>query len=149
MMEDESNMYHITYLGHHTCPNLSHHEVVLDFQDSKNHHSVSNSPSTITNIHIDPSIKQEVVDSKEQSTDISDNVSSANDGKSSSPIIWNDVLMGDLGSCHEGVSFIRFDNEDSCASTSSHDYLNDFLNNDCLLSEDLLFLDQPHGLKPL
>ncbi|KAK1409272.1 hypothetical protein QVD17_35798 [Tagetes erecta] len=137
-MEDGSNNYHITYLGHHTCPNLSHHGVVLDFE---NHPNVSDSPSTITNIHIDPSIKQEVVDSKDQSIDISDNVSSANDVNSSSPISWNEVFMGDLGSL-----IMRVDNEDSCTtSTSSHGYLNDFLNNDDLLSESLLFLDQSHG----
>ncbi|KAI3808977.1 hypothetical protein L1987_24940 [Smallanthus sonchifolius] len=134
--EDGSNMFHITYFGQHTCPTpstLSHHEVVLDFEDSKNHTLFSNSPSTITNIHIDPSVKQEV-DSKAPSTDVSDNLSSGNDDHSS--IRWNEVLRADLGSCHEGASFLRFDLEDS--STSSHGYLTDFLNNGDLLSDILL-----------
>ncbi|XP_076948436.1 WRKY DNA-binding transcription factor 70-like [Bidens hawaiensis] len=122
-LEDESNMYHITYLGHHTCPTFTNHEVVLDFQDFKNHYQVSiNSPSTITNVHIDTSVKQEVVDSKDQSTDVSDNVSSANDDNSSQALRWNDVL--------------RFGHEDSCASTSSQDLLFNvsFLGSDDLLS---------------
>lgn len=121
-LEDESNMYHITYLGHHTCPTFTNHEVVVDFQDFKNHYQVSiNSPSTITNVHIDPSVKQEVVDSKDQSTDVSDNVSSANDDNSSQALRWNDIL--------------RFGHEDSCASTSSHDLYNmSFFSSDDLLS---------------
>ncbi|KAI3800032.1 hypothetical protein L1987_35339 [Smallanthus sonchifolius] len=130
-LEDETNMYHITYIGRHTCPTSSHREIVLDFKDFKNHHHVPNSPSTITNIHIDPFVKQEV-DSKDQST-VSENVSSANDENSSPALMWNEIFMGDLGSCHEGASFMRFDHDDSCASTSSHGYLNmDFLNNDGL-----------------
>ncbi|XP_076896641.1 WRKY DNA-binding transcription factor 70-like [Bidens hawaiensis] len=121
-LEDESNMYHITYLGHHTCPTFTNHELVLDFKDFKNHYQVSiNSPSTITNVHIDPSVKQEVVDSKDQSTDVSDNVSSANDDNSSQALRWNDIL--------------RFGHEDSCASASSHDLFNmSFLSSDDLLS---------------
>ncbi|KAI3793147.1 hypothetical protein L1987_35762 [Smallanthus sonchifolius] len=131
MLEDESNMYHITYIGRHTCPSFSHHEIVLDFKDFKKHHHVPKSPSTITNIHIDPFVKQEAVDSKDQST-ISENVSSANDENSSQALRWNEIFMGDLGS-----SFMRFDHEDSCASTSSHGYLSniDFLNNDDILSD--------------
>ncbi|KAI7749309.1 hypothetical protein M8C21_023644 [Ambrosia artemisiifolia] len=137
-LEDESNMYHITYLGKHTCPYMAHHEVVLNFQDFKNNCQVPNSPSTITNVHTDPSVKQEV-DSKDQSIDVSDNVSSANDVNSSTPLRWNEIFGAGLGSCHEGASFMRFDNEDSCASTSSHGYMYmDFLNNDDLLSGGLL-----------
>ncbi|KAI3704982.1 hypothetical protein L1987_75212 [Smallanthus sonchifolius] len=136
--EDESNMFHITYFGHHTCPTpgtLSHQQVVLDFEDSKNNTLFSNSPSTITNIRIDPSVKQEV-DSKAPSTDVSDNLSSGNDDHSS--IRWNEVLGADLGTCHEGASFLRFELEDSCASTSSHGYLTDFINNGDLLNDILL-----------
>ncbi|XP_023735861.1 WRKY DNA-binding transcription factor 70 [Lactuca sativa] len=149
-LEDESNMYHITYFGHHTCPtlnNFSHSGVVLDFNGgaSKNPHSLSNSPSAITNFQVQPSIKQEV-ESKTQSTDVSvsDNVSSANDGYShnSSPALeWNEIWQhNQLGSSgHEGPPFMWFDNEDSCASTSSHGYLDmDFLNNDGF-SSDFLF----------
>ncbi|XP_076927284.1 putative WRKY transcription factor 54 [Bidens hawaiensis] len=137
--EDESNMFHITYFGHHTCPppdhTLTHREVVLDFETSKNRNLFPNSPSTI---HIEPSVKQEV-ESKDQSTDVSDNISSGNDDHSSSVLRWNEVLRGDLVSCHEDGSFMRFDHEDSCASTCSNAYLNmDFLNNDDLLS-DILF----------
>lgn len=131
-LEDDSNMYHITYFGHHTCPthnDFSHSRVVLDFNDSKNHHSFSNSPSTITNIQVQPSIKQEA-DSKAQSTDMSDNVSSANDGHSSLDFEWNDIWHNHLGSGHEGAPFMWLDQDDSCASTSHHGYLDmDFLNN--------------------
>ncbi|KAL8247864.1 hypothetical protein R6Q59_009080 [Mikania micrantha] len=135
-LEDESNMYQITYLGHHSCPTLSHREVVLDFEDFKKHHHVSNSPSTITNIHNTPSVKQEVDSKQDQSGDVSDIVSSANDENTSPAMTWNDILMYDLGSYHEGASFMRFDhNEDSCASNSSNGYLNDDLfNNDFLSS---------------
>ncbi|XP_076884022.1 WRKY DNA-binding transcription factor 70-like [Bidens hawaiensis] len=138
--EDESNMFHITYFGHHTCPppdhTLTHHEVVLAFETSKNHNLFPNSPSAI---HIEPTVKQEA-ESKDQSTDVSDNISSGNDDHSSSALRWNEILRGDhLGSCHQDGSFMRFDHEDSCASTSSNAYFNmDFLNNGDLLS-DILF----------
>ncbi|KAJ0772033.1 putative transcription factor WRKY family [Helianthus annuus] len=142
--EGESNMFHITYFGKHTCPSpdsLSHqhYEVVLNLEDSKNNNLLPNSPSTITNIHT--CVKQEV-ESKAQSTDVSDNISSGNDDQSSSAIRWNEVLRADLGSCHEGASFMRFDLEDSSASTSSHGYLNmdfHFLNNGDFLSDIIQF----------
>lgn len=143
-LEDETKMYHITYFGHHTCPtlsNFSHSGVVLDFNASKIHHSFSNNPSTITNTQVQPSIKQEV-DSKTQSTDVSDNVSSANyDGNSSPAVEWNEIWPNHLGSGHEGEpSFMWFDHEDSCASTSQHDYLDmDFLNNDDF-SSDFIYI---------
>ncbi|KAM0023655.1 putative transcription factor WRKY family [Helianthus debilis subsp. tardiflorus] len=141
-LEDGSNMYHITYLGKHTCPSVTHHEFVLNFQDFKNTYHVSNSPSTITNAHIDPSVKQEV-DSKDQSTDVSDIISSANDENTSPPLRWDEILGAGLGSCHEGASYMRFDHEDSCASTSSHGYMYmDYLNNDDLLSGGIGLLDQ-------
>ncbi|KAI7747138.1 hypothetical protein M8C21_033317 [Ambrosia artemisiifolia] len=131
-LEGESNMFHITYFGQHTCPpsdSLSHkHEVVLDFEDTKNHNLFPKSPSTITNIHIDPYVKQEA-DSKTQST-VSDNISSGNDDQSSSALRWNEVLRADLG------SFMRFDHEDSSASTMSHGYVDmDLLNNGDFLSD--------------
>ncbi|KAD5961399.1 hypothetical protein R6Q59_014324 [Mikania micrantha] len=139
-LEDDSNMYHITYFGRHTCPNpntLAHHELVLDFKDSKKHNLFSNNPSTIRNIQSDPSVKQEA-DSKAQSTDVSDIISSANDDHSSQSIKWDEVFSADLGSFHEGSSLLRFDLEDSCASTRSHDYLNEFFNNGDLLGDILL-----------
>ncbi|KAJ0909541.1 putative transcription factor WRKY family [Helianthus annuus] len=142
--EGESNMFHITYFGKHTCPSpdslsQQHYEVVLNLEDSKNNNLLPNSPSTITNIHT--CVKQEV-ESKAQSTDVSDNISSGNDDQSSSAIRWNEVLRADLGSCHEGASFMRFDLEDSSASTSSHGYLNmdfHFLNNGDFLSDIIQF----------
>lgn len=137
-LEDDSNMFHITYFGHHTCPTLknvshSHSGVVLEFNDSKNHHSFSNSPSTITNIQVQSSIKQEV-DSKAQSIDASDNVSSANYDGHSSPVAlgWNNDIWGNhLGTGYEDEPFMwPFDHEDSCASTSPHGYLDlDLFNN--------------------
>ncbi|MFS7958365.1 putative transcription factor WRKY family [Helianthus anomalus] len=142
--EGESNMFHITYFGKHTCPSpdslsQQHYEVALNLEDSKNNNPLPNSPSTNTNIHT--SVKQEV-DSKAQSTDVSDNISSGNDDQSSSAIRWNEVLRADLGSCHEGASFMRFDLEDSSASTSSYGYLNmdfHFLNNGDFLSDIIQF----------
>ncbi|GJS66369.1 probable WRKY transcription factor 70 [Tanacetum coccineum] len=128
-LEDGSEMFHITYFGHHTCPSpnsFSKNGVVLDFKDSKNHPYFSSSPSTITNVPIDTFVKQEVEYSKAQSTDVSDNVSSANEGHSAPPLGWNEVLRGDFGE-----SFMGFDHEDSSASTSSHSYLMmdmDFIN---------------------
>nr|WCL15227.1 WRKY4002 [Atractylodes chinensis] len=150
-LEDESNMFHITYFGHHTCPcpttnAFSHSGVVLDFNDSKNHRYFPNSPSSLTNIHIDPSIKLEA-ESKAQSTDVSDNVSSANDDHSPPTLGWMDVLIDDLdhghghGHHHDHgpTSFKGFEYEDSSASTSSYGYLFDvdFLNEDGLLNEFL------------
>lgn len=133
-LEDGSNLFHITYFGYHTCfttPNTFPNQgVVLDFKISKNHPHFSNNPSTITNDRTEPSIKQEV-DSKAQSIDVSDNISSANNGHSSPTLGWNEVFMNDLG-----TSFMGFDNEDSCASTSSHSYLNmDFLANGDFLGD--------------
>lgn len=128
-LDDGSDMYHITYFGHHTCPSpnsFPKHRAVLDFKDSKNQQYFSASPSTITNIPINPFVKQEV-DSKAQSTDVSDNVSSANEGHSAPPLGWNEVLRGEFG-----ASFMGFDHEEySSASTSSHSYLMDmdFINN--------------------
>lgn len=140
-LEDESNMYHITYFGHHTCPTLntfSSSGVVLDFNASKSHHSFSNSLSTITNIQVQSSIKQEADDSMTQSTDVSDNVSSGNDGHSPPGLEWNEMLHDHLGPGHQGAPFMWFDHEDSCASTSPHDYLDmGFLNNDEFSSEFL------------
>ncbi|XP_071734362.1 probable WRKY transcription factor 54 [Rutidosis leptorrhynchoides] len=124
-LDDESNMFNITYFGYHTCPSpnsFSQHGLVLDFGDSKNHKNFSNNPSTITNVHTDPFVKQEV-DSKVQTTEnTSDNTSTANDDYSStSNLVWNmndhELLMG-------------FDHEGSCGSTSSNSYLNmEFFNN--------------------
>ncbi|KAK9061006.1 hypothetical protein SSX86_018186 [Deinandra increscens subsp. villosa] len=144
-LEDGSHKFHITYLGHHTCPTFSNHELVLDFEDFKNRHIVSKSPSVITTNNNTPSIKQELVDSKDQSAEVSDIFSSANnnDENSSSPadtLRWNEILRGD----HEVASFMsRFDHEDSCVSTSSHDHYMyiDFLNNDDLPSGSFSLLD--------
>lgn len=122
-LEDGSDMFHITYFGHHTCPasptSFSKHGLVLDFQDSKRHQYFSASPASITNIPIDTFVKQEV-DSKAQSTDVSDNVSSADEGHSAPPLGWNEVFGDDYD-----ASFIGFDHEDSSASTSSHSNLMD------------------------
>nr|XP_043634609.1 WRKY DNA-binding transcription factor 70-like [Erigeron canadensis] len=130
-LEDESNKFHITYFGNHTCPspnNFSHHGLVLNFdKDSKNHPYFSNSPSTITNIQTHPFVKQEV-DSKTQSTDASDNISSANNDDHTSPaLVWNDGFMG------SSLMGFEYNHEDSC---SSHSYLNlDFLDGDQLLDD--------------
>ncbi|XP_024991487.1 probable WRKY transcription factor 70 [Cynara cardunculus var. scolymus] len=89
-LEDESNKFHITYFGHHTCqtPNASSHPgVVLDSKDFTNHCYLPSSPSTITSIQIDPSFGKE---------DPSDNVSSGNDAQSSPPLLWKEILVNDL-----------------------------------------------------
>lgn len=142
-LEDESNRFHITYFGHHTCPNpnaFSHSGVILDFNDSQNDRYFSNSPSTITNLHVEPSIKHEV-ESKVQSTDMSDTISSANDDHSSPVLEWDRVLGygHGHGNGHEAASFAGFDREDSSVSTSSHDHLGmDLQNNGSFLDDILL-----------
>lgn len=92
-------MYRVTYHGHHTCQMIDENTQLfsdyqdlsfrlLNFMDSKTIH-LPNSPSTISNTHINPSIEQEV-NSKAQSigygqstvglwNDVSENGSSVND----------------------------------------------------------------------
>lgn len=67
-MEDESNMFHITYFGYHTC---------------------FSTPNTFTNVPFDHSLKTE---------DLCDNVSSANDVQSSHALVWRDILIDDFES---------------------------------------------------
>ncbi|XP_024978779.1 probable WRKY transcription factor 70 [Cynara cardunculus var. scolymus] len=147
-LEDGSNRFHITYFGQHTCPSpnaFSHSPLVLDFNDSKNDHYFSNSPSTITNIHNEPSVKHEV-ESKAQSIDVSDTISSANDDRSSPVLGWDEILGYGHGHGHghgheAAISFVGFDHEDSSVTTSSHDHFRmDFLNTGSYLND--LFLDE-------
>ncbi|XP_071706142.1 WRKY DNA-binding transcription factor 70-like [Rutidosis leptorrhynchoides] len=131
-LEDDPNMFHITYFGYHTCPSpnsFSQHGIVLDFEESKNHQNFSNNPSTITNVNIDPLVKQEV-DSKAQSTDnMSDNISTANDDYSShANFVWD---------INDHEILMDFDHEGSCEST-----MNFFNNGDDDLLTGMRLLDE-------
>ncbi|KVI10026.1 hypothetical protein Ccrd_011557 [Cynara cardunculus var. scolymus] len=103
------------------------------------------SPSTITNIHNEPSVKHEV-ESKAQSIDVSDTISSANDDRSSPVLGWDEILGYGHGHGHghgheAAISFVGFDHEDSSVTTSSHDHFRmDFLNTGSYLND--LFLDE-------
>ncbi|MFS8013232.1 putative transcription factor WRKY family [Helianthus anomalus] len=80
-LEDGSNMFHIIYFGHHTCPppnNTSSHP--------KNH-SLPNSPSTITKSHIDPSAKED---------DLTNKVSSASGAQSCPALVWKEILLDEF-----------------------------------------------------
>ncbi|XP_076948437.1 putative WRKY transcription factor 70 [Bidens hawaiensis] len=102
-LEDGSNMFHIIYFGHHTCPHTPTSSKLggfdLDCKNSNNHHNMSNSPSTIAKDHIDPSIKQE---------DQSNNVSSA---PSSPSLVWKERLQDEFEYFKNNDSFgdISFD----------------------------------------
>ncbi|KAJ9539814.1 hypothetical protein OSB04_026320, partial [Centaurea solstitialis] len=124
-MEDEgSNMFHITYFGHHTCPPPTSQT----FSHPQLH------PLTAINIHFDPSFEQK------DDIDVVDNVKSVN------PFGSNDTFAYDMNACHEFASFMDFNNGGSCASKSSwdHDKMdllenNDFLND--ILVDDAMFSD--------
>ncbi|KAJ9539863.1 hypothetical protein OSB04_026369 [Centaurea solstitialis] len=82
-LEDESNKFHITYFGSHTCQSTPNTSMALD-NDFINHGYLPSSPSTITSIQIEPFFKQE------------DN-QSCNDAQSSSPpLLWKEILVDDL-----------------------------------------------------
>ncbi|KAI7749302.1 hypothetical protein M8C21_023637, partial [Ambrosia artemisiifolia] len=90
-LEDGSNMFHIIYFGHHTCPcppptTSPHHGggLELDCKNSENDHNLSNSPSSVTKNHIDPYAKEE---------DLSNKVSSTG---SSSPLVWKEILLNEF-----------------------------------------------------
>ncbi|KAL4556972.1 hypothetical protein LXL04_035142 [Taraxacum kok-saghyz] len=112
-LEDGSQMFHVTYYGHHTCQNI-HKKThmfsdagalscfLLDFEDSKTKHLPS-SPSTITNVHITPSMEQEG-DSNIQSDE---HIPSSNYGQSCIAS-WNDIF--DDGS---SIVDIKFDDKDA------------------------------------
>ncbi|KAI3757770.1 hypothetical protein L6452_05313 [Arctium lappa] len=105
-LEDGSEMFHITYFGHHTCQNMHKNThmfsdsgalsvFLLNFEDNKINNSPS-SPSTITNVHNTPLMEQED-DSNAQSDDHM--AFNTNHGQSSIPM-WKDMI-GDLESSHE------------------------------------------------
>lgn len=84
-LEDEPHMFHITYFGHHTCSpsnTFSHPGVALDTtttKDSKIYHNLPNNPSTITNVHIDPLLGQDLP--------------SPNNTQSLSALVWKEIIM--------------------------------------------------------
>lgn len=106
-LEDGSEMFHITYFGHHTCQNVHKNThmfsdsgalsvFLLNFEDTNINNS-SSSPSTITNVQNTPLMEQED-DSNAQSDD--DHMAfNTNHGQSSIPT-WKDMI-GDLESSHE------------------------------------------------
>ncbi|KAI3519659.1 hypothetical protein L1887_08874 [Cichorium endivia] len=82
---DESNRFHITYLGHHTCPppnTFAHPNIIIDRKDSNVHHDLANNPSTVTNVHIDPSLKH--------------NLSAPNDAHPFSALVWKETMINDI-----------------------------------------------------
>ncbi|KAI3751187.1 hypothetical protein L2E82_22234 [Cichorium intybus] len=100
-LEDGSQMFHITYFGHHTCQNLHKNPhmfsdsgalscFLLDFKNSNTNHLPS-SPSTITNAHITPSLEQEGDSNNAQSDE---HIPSNNYGQSSNAS-WNDIFDND------------------------------------------------------
>ncbi|XP_076896643.1 putative WRKY transcription factor 70 [Bidens hawaiensis] len=99
-LEDGSNMFHIIYFGHHTCPNppTSSHLGGLDL-DCKSHNNLPSNPSTIAKDHIDPSVKQE---------DLSNKVSSP---QSSPALVWKEILLDEFECFKNNGSFgdISFD----------------------------------------
>ena len=143
MEDEESNMFHITYFGHHTCPSttsqtFSHPELVINFKDFKNHHYLPSTSSTSKNIRFDPSFEQK------DDIGVSNNVKSVN--RSSIAFGSNDTFVYNMDACHEFASFMGFDNGGSCASKSSwddekvdhfetNDFLNDILFDDTMFSE--------------
>ncbi|XP_076916730.1 WRKY DNA-binding transcription factor 70-like [Bidens hawaiensis] len=100
-LEDGSNMFRITYFGHHTCPHATTSSHLggldLDCKNSNNHNNMSSTPSTIAKDHIDPSIKQE---------DLSNNVSSTQ-----SALVWEEILLDEFECFKNNGSFgdISFD----------------------------------------
>ncbi|XP_024982233.1 probable WRKY transcription factor 70 [Cynara cardunculus var. scolymus] len=126
--DEESNVFHITYFGHHTCPTtppqtFSHHGPVINFKDFKNHQYSSISiPATAINIHFDPSFEQK------DDINMFDNVTSTN---LFAAFGSKDTSGYDMNACHEFASFMGFNHGGSYASKSSWDNLfenNDFLN---------------------
>ncbi|KAJ0466034.1 putative transcription factor WRKY family [Helianthus annuus] len=80
-LEDGSNMFHIIYFGHHTCPppnNTSSHP---------KDHSLPNSPSTTTKSHIDPSAKED---------DLTNKFSSASGAQSCPALVWKEILLDEF-----------------------------------------------------
>ncbi|KAI3751189.1 hypothetical protein L2E82_22236 [Cichorium intybus] len=107
-LEDGSEMFHITYYGHHTCQNVHKNPhmfstsgdlscFLLSFKDSNTNHLPS-SPSTITNAHITPSLEQ-----KDDSNAQSDEHISSNNYGQSSDASWNDIF--DNGSSIDDFKF--------------------------------------------
>ncbi|KAJ0466033.1 putative transcription factor WRKY family [Helianthus annuus] len=86
-LEDGSNMFHIIYFGHHTCPPPNNTSSQLACTNSKSNHNFPNSPSTITKSHIDPSVKQD---------DLTNKVSSASCAQSSPALVWNEILLDEF-----------------------------------------------------
>ncbi|GJV39484.1 probable WRKY transcription factor 70 [Tanacetum coccineum] len=104
-LEDDSNMFEITYIGHHTCapPNTpSHHRVVLDSKKFKNRHYSQSNPSISTNNQNDAFLKQE---------DLCYNVSLANEAQLIPALVWNEILTDKFESfkSDQTLSDISFD----------------------------------------
>nr|WCL15228.1 WRKY6532 [Atractylodes chinensis] len=106
-LEDGSEMFHITYFGHHICQNEHKNthmfsdsgdlsSFLLNFEDTKSNHSPS-SPSTITNAHNTPSLEQED-DSNAQSNEL---IASSKHSQSSMAL-WKDII-GNFDSSHEDI----------------------------------------------
>ncbi|PWA53111.1 WRKY domain-containing protein [Artemisia annua] len=107
-LEDDSNMFEIRYIGHHTCapPNTSsHHRVVLDSKKFKNRHysQICSNPSISTNNQNDAFLKQE---------DLCYNVSLANDAQLTPAWVWNEIITDDFDESFKSdqtLSDISFD----------------------------------------
>ncbi|KAK1409273.1 hypothetical protein QVD17_35799 [Tagetes erecta] len=112
-MEDGSNMFHIIYFGYHTCPPQNSALPLIDCKDFKNHHNLSNSPSTSAKNHIEPSLKQEDlchnlsyspstsakyhIEPSLKQEDLSNNVSSPSGAQStSSALAWKEILQNEF-----------------------------------------------------
>ncbi|KAJ9539813.1 hypothetical protein OSB04_026319 [Centaurea solstitialis] len=127
--DEESNMFHITYFGDHTCPSptsqtFSHPELVIDFKDFKNHYYSSSNPSTSKNIHFDPSFE------RKNGINVFDKVTSTN---RLSPVAFGSNATFDNG----GTSFAPKSSWDAEKMDlfENNDILNDILFDETMFSE--------------